>query len=91
MFRRDCLSLRNSDQNRYLELMNVLGSIYLLEKKYNQARQCFQTVLDYDHEFEYPRRQIDALTYLVILQAHDRKWSEDHKNIERAIEMGRTI
>lgn len=85
------IALRNRNQNRYLELITVMGSIYLLEKKFEKAKQRFQMVLDYDPECEYPRSQLDALTYLSILHSNEKNWTEAEKNIEQAIEIGRNI
>lgn len=83
------IARRNKTENRQLDLINILGSIYLLRKDFKKAKQRFQSVLDYDENGTYPRIQIEALTYLAIVHLHEKNWLEADKQIQKAIEIGR--
>lgn len=83
------IARRNKTENRQLDLINILGSIFLLRKEFKKSKQRFQSVIDYDHNGRYPRMQIEALTYLAILHLNEKNWTEAEKQIQKAIDIGR--
>ncbi|WP_181738337.1 hypothetical protein [Thermoactinomyces mirandus] len=44
------IARHNRIQNYYLDLVTVLGSIYLLQKQIDKAKERFEMVLNYDYE-----------------------------------------
>lgn len=75
--------------NRYLDLMIILGSIYLSEGDFDRAYDRFELVLNADSECKYPRRHIDAHTYLGILFNAKNDWSQATTHLEKAINIAR--
>ncbi|MFC7440793.1 tetratricopeptide repeat protein [Laceyella putida] len=84
------LGFRNNIQNRYLDIMNILGSIYLLQKQLDKAEHYFQMVLNHDYEGNHPRSRTDALTYLAIIYAHEKDWAKAEGHIQRALDVARS-
>ncbi|SEM97921.1 tetratricopeptide repeat protein [Lihuaxuella thermophila] len=85
------LARRNGIQNRYLDLMNILGSIYLMQNQLHQAKQLFQTVLDYDYEVAFPRSRIDALIYLATTQVFFHEWTKAEDIIQDALKLAQNV
>lgn len=85
------IARRNRIQSYYLDLVTVLGSLYLLQKQTTKAEACFEMVLNYNYDGQFPRGQIDALTYLAIIYAHREKWEDAEKRIKKAIEISQNI
>ncbi|TCP61281.1 tetratricopeptide repeat protein [Baia soyae] len=71
--------------NRYLDLMIILGSIHLVEGDFTKALDRFMLVLNADGKREYPRRHIDAYTYLGILFNAKKDWLLATEYLEKAI------
>ncbi|MBA4493814.1 tetratricopeptide repeat protein [Paenactinomyces guangxiensis] len=78
-------------QNRYLDLLIILGSIYLTQGDFDKAYDRFKLVLTADHECEYPRRHVDAHTYLGILFNAKNDWHQATVHLEEAIQIAREI
>jgi tetratricopeptide (TPR) repeat protein len=74
-----------------LDFLNILGSIYLKQGKYELAHEYFNFVLDMDAECKSPRRHADAYTYLTSLFTIQHKWSKAEECIEKALHIGREI
>ncbi|MBA4496428.1 tetratricopeptide repeat protein [Paenactinomyces guangxiensis] len=85
------LARKNNILNRYLDLLNVLGSIYIQMKEYDQALLRFQTAIDLDKEEKYPRRHLDTNIYLGILYSYQDQWERSIKHLTKAIGIGREI
>ncbi|MBA4494173.1 tetratricopeptide repeat protein [Paenactinomyces guangxiensis] len=83
------IARRNQVQNRYLDLINVLGSIYLLQAQLEKAMQCFDMVANYDRDQHFPRNLIDALTYLAIIHSHKKCWKDAEQSIEQALDIAK--
>jgi tetratricopeptide (TPR) repeat protein len=83
------IGICNKIQNRYLDIMNILGSVYLLQKQCDKAENCFQMVLNYDYERNHPRSHIDALIYLSIIYSHEKNWPKAEQHIDRALQIAR--
>ncbi|SEM96755.1 helix-turn-helix transcriptional regulator [Lihuaxuella thermophila] len=85
------IARRNRIQNRYLDLVTVLGSIYLYQKQIEKAKRLFKLVLRYDSQGNFPRSRIDALTYLAITETYENNWTEAEENIRSALEIARDV
>jgi tetratricopeptide (TPR) repeat protein len=82
------LARRDHQYHRYYDLLIVIGSVHLLQKNFDVAYESFQTVFRMDEEMEYPRRHLDAHTYLAILHNYQKNLTESKQHLEKAIEIG---
>lgn len=81
---------QNSPKNRFtFDFLMILGLIYLRQKDFETARECFHTVICLDKNMEFPRRHVDANTNLAILQISQQDWISAYNYAEKAIEFGR--
>ncbi|WP_028778106.1 tetratricopeptide repeat protein [Shimazuella kribbensis] len=74
-----------------LDFLNILGSIYLKQRKYKLALEYFHLVLDMDEERKSPRRHVDAYTYLTNLYTIYHEWSKAQECMEKALLIGMEI
>jgi tetratricopeptide (TPR) repeat protein len=82
------LARRDHQYLRYYDLLIVTGSVYLLQKKLDLAYESFHTIFRMNKEMEYPRRHLDAHTYLSILHNYQKDLSQSKKLLEQALEIG---
>ncbi|TCW40759.1 tetratricopeptide repeat protein [Laceyella sacchari] len=82
---------KNLFLSRTYDLLNVLGSIYLQQKAYGKAAYYFELVINNDKDVKFPRRHIDAHTYLAILHDGQQNWNKAEKHLEQAIELGKKL
>lgn len=86
------IARRNRIQSKeYLELINILGSIYLKEKKFDLSLQRFEMVFKLDPDFNSPRRHLDAHTYLGMLYSYQNEWNSADYHLTKSIEIGRKV
>lgn len=83
------IAMRNHIPVRYLDLIVVLGSIYLSQEQVKSAKQCFETVLRYDREVNYPRSHVDALSSLAVISMQEGNYDEAKKKVELAADIAR--
>ncbi|MBA4603516.1 tetratricopeptide repeat protein [Thermoactinomyces mirandus] len=79
----------NRFQNRYLSLMNILGSIYLAQNRLEKAEQQFDIILNYDYSGVSTRIRIDTLIFLAATYASMERWPEAEKTINDALKLAR--
>ncbi|TCP60824.1 tetratricopeptide repeat protein [Baia soyae] len=75
----------------YLDLLNILGSIYLKQRLFNKALSRFQMALEIDRNLEYPRRHIDIHSYLAVLFLAQQDWKQAYAHIQEAIQISRKL
>jgi tetratricopeptide (TPR) repeat protein len=80
-----------SQKSLLLDFLNILGSIYLKQRKYELALEYFYLVLDIDAERKSPRRHADAYTYLTSLYTTQNEWVKAQECMENALLIGREI
>ncbi|SEN67517.1 helix-turn-helix domain-containing protein [Lihuaxuella thermophila] len=85
------IARRNWIQNQHLDLLNVLGSVYLKNKKFEMAFPRFEMVLKLDRKLKYPRRHVDAHTYLAMLYSAQEDWGKADYHLKKAIDIGRKV
>lgn len=85
------IGYRKNSLTRTIDLLLLLGSIYLRIKEYDKADQYFRMAMSLDKDFKFLRRQIDIYNYFGILFTYQEKWSEAEIYLEKAIEIGRQI
>ncbi|PRZ16321.1 MULTISPECIES: tetratricopeptide repeat protein [Laceyella] len=85
------IAVRNDIKNRHLDLLNILGTVYLKQNRYEKARKCFQIVLWMDAGSNYPRRNIDSLSNLGTLFIQLADWKQADVHLDEAIRMGREV
>ncbi|MBA4496327.1 tetratricopeptide repeat protein [Paenactinomyces guangxiensis] len=83
------IARRNWLKIQHLDLLNVSGSVYLKDKKLDMALPRFEMVLKLDQDFNYPRRHLDAHTYLGILYTTQESWEKADDHLKKAIAIGR--
>jgi tetratricopeptide (TPR) repeat protein len=77
--------------SRTYDLILVLGSIYLQQKDFNKANQYFHMVINLDKRFKFPRRHLDAHTYLGVQHSSQHQWGLASDHLDKAIKIGREI
>lgn len=80
-----------SQKSLLLDFLNILGSIYLKQTKYEQALEYFYLVLYMDAERRSPRRQADTYTYLTSLYTMQKEWEKAQDCMKYALSIGREI
>ncbi len=80
-----------SQKSLLLDFLNILGSIYLKQKKYKQALEHFYLVLELDTERKSPRRHADAYTYLTSLYTTQKEWTQAQEYMKFALQLGKEI
>ncbi|MDQ0417811.1 tetratricopeptide (TPR) repeat protein [Croceifilum oryzae] len=85
------LARRNQIQWSHVELLNILGSIYLKLRLFDKALLRFQIVLETDHKLDYPRKHIDTHSYLAILFLAQRDWERANTHIQKALQISRSL
>ncbi|SDY38574.1 helix-turn-helix transcriptional regulator [Thermoactinomyces sp. DSM 45892] len=85
------LARRNQIQHSHLDLLNILGSIYMKQSLFDKALLRFQMVLEIDRNLEYQRRHIDTHSYLAVLFLSQRDWERAHTHIQEAIQISRKV
>lgn len=78
-------------RNRYLDLLNILGSIHLYQKDFDTAYDRFHLALASDSDLKYPRRQIETHTWLGILHNSKQEWTQAKEHINKSINISRNI
>lgn len=78
-------------QNRYLDLLNILGSIHLYRKEFDTAYDRFHLALSTDLDVKYPRRQIETHTWLGILHNCKQEWDKAIDHLNQAITISRDV
>ncbi|MFC7443156.1 tetratricopeptide repeat protein [Laceyella putida] len=82
---------RNLFLSRTYDLLNVLGSIYLQQKEFEKAAYYFELVINNDQDMKFPRRHMDAHTYLAILHSSQQNWVKAKDHFDQAIELGKEL
>ncbi|MCH5584747.1 helix-turn-helix transcriptional regulator [Shimazuella sp. AN120528] len=85
------LAGKNEIQYRHLDLINVMGSIFLEQEKWDKAEKRFQMVLLMDQKLDFPRRQVDAHIYLGVLYSKQKEWGKANEQTNTAIKISREI
>jgi tetratricopeptide (TPR) repeat protein len=80
-----------SQKSLLLDFLNILGSIYLKQGKYELALEYFYLVLELDAERKSPRRHADTYTYLTSLYTTQNEWVKAQECMEHALLIGREI
>ncbi|MDQ0416477.1 tetratricopeptide (TPR) repeat protein [Croceifilum oryzae] len=80
-----------NSRNRYLDLLNILGSIHLYLKELDTAYDRFTLALASDQDAKYPRRQVESHTWLGILYNCKKEWSKAKKHLEISIDLSKKI
>jgi tetratricopeptide (TPR) repeat protein len=80
-----------SQKSLLLDFLNILGSIYLKQRKYEQALDHFHLILELDSDRKSPRRHADAYTCLISLYTIQGDWVKAQEWIENALLIGREI
>lgn len=74
----------------YLDFLTIIGSIHLKTKQFDKAREYFTMSLNTDPNVKAPRRRMEALTYLAILEIANENWEQAFNHIEEALGLGRS-
>lgn len=85
------LARRNRVTRRYLDLLNVLGSVYLLQKQYEKAILQFETVLMHDDSKTFAKCQIDALSRSATLYSELEEHEKAEEFINTALNLSREV
>ncbi|MRG29847.1 tetratricopeptide repeat protein, partial [Laceyella tengchongensis] len=85
------LVIHQTRPSRTYDLILVLGSIYLQQKDFNKANQYFHMVINLDKRFKFPRRHLDAHTYLGVQHSSQHQWGQASDHLDKAIKIGREI
>ncbi|MXQ54289.1 helix-turn-helix domain-containing protein [Shimazuella alba] len=83
---------RNISQKGFLlDFLNILGSIYLKRKMYEQALEYFSLVFDISPDKKFSRRHADTYTYLTSLYTAQNDWVNAQECMKKALSFGREI
>ncbi|MBA4493228.1 helix-turn-helix domain-containing protein [Paenactinomyces guangxiensis] len=85
------IAVRYRIKKRHLDLLNILGTVYLKQTIYDKALQCFQIVLWMDEDNEYRRRKIDSLSNIGTLFINQTNWEQADDYLNKALKMGREV
>ncbi|SHF02297.1 Tetratricopeptide repeat-containing protein [Seinonella peptonophila] len=82
----------NSPKSRYIfDFLMILGSIHLLQKDCISAEKSFKTATLIDDTMKFPRRHIDAYSFLAILYIYQQEWGKAKEVLDHAVTIGREV